>query len=101
MNTIIQYIPYVRDIDFEDLFIRSNEIDFKGQKKCENYYWYIIFFSLFLGLIIGMCQQRMVYGVITIAVGTVVGLIVCVPAWPMYKKNPKAFLEHHEKHKTY
>lgn len=91
MNFIYN-LPIIRDIDFELLDIRMNEIDFKGQDLCERVYKYTIIISFVIALIYSYSTQQMSNGVYIIFAGTLLSFILCVPSWPCYNKNPVKWL---------
>lgn len=71
----------------------TQPIDFQGQIQAKRNI-YLIFgigftISYIFGIIMNDLKYTLILGIITI----VLNLIVVVPPWPMYRRNPDKFLE--------
>tara|TARA_B110000914_G_C15110348_1_gene285845 strand:- start:132 stop:464 length:333 start_codon:yes stop_codon:yes gene_type:complete len=89
-------LPIIKDIDTEQFLINTNEIDFEGQKYCEDLYKKIIIFSVILAMIVSFSTQYLSHGIYIISAGTALAMIVCVPAWGIYKRNPLKWLPYYK-----
>jgi hypothetical protein len=72
----MEYIPILRDIDFEAFWTRMNEMDFVGQKRAERYYKVILTITLIISAIVSYTNQRMQHGVIGMGIGFFIALLV-------------------------
>ena len=68
------------------------EVDFVGQATAEKVYTYILLASGVLGTALGFVLQNFSYTFLCIAAGTLISLLLVVPAWPFYCLNPVKFL---------
>ena len=93
----MQYIPFVKDLDFEKIMININEIDFEGQKLSDFYYHWIINIFTIIAMIVSFYYQKLSYGVFICIVGILLAFIVCIPPWPMYNRNNINWLSHNKK----
>ncbi|CAG9318337.1 SPCS1 [Blepharisma stoltei] len=64
------------------------EIDYVGQKKAEYLYKVIILVSCLIGFAISCITKQFMYTGYAAMISTIVSLILVVPPWPWYKKNP-------------
>lgn len=87
------------NIDFEKLLIKINEIDFKGQEKNENLYKLIIRIFLFIAIVVSFVTQKLQNGTVIILLGTLISIIVCVPAWSCFNKMNIKWIQHKEENK--
>jgi signal peptidase complex subunit 1 len=67
-------------------------MDYRGQKLCE--YIYTILVILFGGVawIIGYIKNDFVITFYGWAAGLALALVLCIPDWPMYNRNPVTWL---------
>lgn len=95
----ITNLPILRDIDIEGLFIRMNEIDFEGQRLSDRLHKVIIRIFLVLAIIISYTTQKLSNGTITLLVGTLISIVICVPSWSYFNRNHIKFQEHKPENK--
>ena len=50
-------------------------------------------------MVVSYFTQRLQNGVIILLAGLILSIILCVPAWPFYKKNGFKWLPYKESHK--
>ncbi|KAG7372670.1 microsomal signal peptidase subunit SPC12 [Nitzschia inconspicua] len=73
---------------------RNNVImDYKGQQLSELIFYWIILLCGGVGWIIGYMRQEFLIVFKFWLVGVVVSVILCVPDWPMYNRNPIQWLD--------
>jgi len=80
-------LPIIKDIDFELISIKLNEIDFEGQKRSEKMHKWIIRFFLVVAIIVSFITQRISNGTYIIILGTVLAMIITAPSWGMFNQN--------------
>lgn len=68
--------------------LRSPLQDFEGQKKAEKIFQIIIVLSAIIGFGVGYHAERLSYSIYTLGVGFLLGSLVTIPPWPMYRKHP-------------
>lgn len=95
----ITNLPILRDLDIEGFLIRMNEIDFEGQRLSDKLYKVIIRIFLVLAIIISYTTQRLSNGTITLLVGTLLAILICVPSWPYFNRNHLKFQPHKQENK--
>mmetsp|Transcript_63588 Transcript_63588/g.143444 ORF Transcript_63588/g.143444 Transcript_63588/m.143444 type:complete len:96 (+) Transcript_63588:119-406(+) len=63
-------------------------MDYQGQKLAElAYYWIIIIFGG-IGWLWGFYEKNFMYTFNAWAVGVVISVVLCVPDWPWFNRNP-------------
>lgn len=97
----ISNLPIIKNIDLEAFSIKINEIDFIGQEKCESLYKNILRISLILAIICSFYTQQMKHGMFIIIAGFLISVILCLPAWSCFKKNPLKWQEFKEENKKW
>lgn len=68
-------------------------VDFKGQQLSEQIFQVVIIASTVVGFIYGYVEQSFDLTFKSWAAGLVISMLLCVPDWPMYRRNP---IEWHE-----
>jgi signal peptidase complex subunit 1 len=68
-------------------------MDYQGQKLSENLFYYIIILFGSVGWIYGYILQDFTYVFYSWSVGVAISMVLCVPDWPIYNKNPIKWLE--------
>lgn len=68
-------------------------IDFEGQKKVDHIINLYVFVLALLSVLVGFVTQNLFLLLVTFASVLVVTLIIVLPAWPQYKKNPVQWLQ--------
>lgn len=68
-------------------FFGFGEIDFEGQRLSEQLYLIIITVSWLVGLVLGFILHSWKYLFITWGVGFVLACALCIPPWPMYRRQ--------------
>ncbi|RPA82905.1 microsomal signal peptidase subunit SPC12 [Ascobolus immersus RN42] len=66
-------------------------IDFEGQKMVEQISTYGLIAFGFLSFLVGFVFQDLVYTLYVMGAGTVLTILVTVPPWPVFNKNPQRF----------
>ncbi|KAG2383214.1 hypothetical protein C9374_004551 [Naegleria lovaniensis] len=66
----------------------SAVIDYRGQALAESIYRYTLFTSAIVGLLVGFYFQKFSFGFYIFAIGTLLVLVLTVPPWPFYRRNP-------------
>lgn len=92
-------LPFIKDIDFEALSIKINEIDFEGQKKSEKLHKWIIRFCLVIAIIVSYYTQRLSNGTYILIVGTIIAMILTTPSWGIFNQNKLNWKEHKAENK--
>eukprot|EP00934_Nitzschia_sp_Nitz4_P007623 Nitzschia sp. Nitz4//scaffold112_size70979//25676//26000//NITZ4_005899-RA/size70979-augustus-gene-0.82-mRNA-1//1//CDS//3329533256//7613//frame0 len=68
-------------------------MDFKGQQLAELiFYWVILAFGA-IGWVIGFVQQDFAIVFKCWLAGVGLSVVLCVPDWPFYNRNPVKWLE--------
>lgn len=68
-------------------------MDFKGQALAEKLFYYIIILFGVVGWVLGYVQNSFQVSFNVWLVGTGLSLLVVVPDWPVYNRNPIKWLE--------
>eukprot|EP00904_Undaria_pinnatifida_P002634 jgi/Undpi1/12371/HiC_scaffold_5.g02043.m1 len=68
-------------------------MDFKGQLLAENLYCYIVVLLGALGWVVGFVMGDFTYTLMGWAAGVVLSIILVVPDWPMFNRNPTEWLD--------
>eukprot|EP00903_Cladosiphon_okamuranus_P013929 g12956.t1 len=68
-------------------------MDFKGQLLAENLYFYIVILLGAVGWIVGFVMGDFMYTLVGWAAGMVLSIILVVPDWPMFNRNPTKWLD--------
>lgn len=76
-----------------------NEIDFEGQRRSEIIYKVILTVCFVVSILVSFVTQRLKDGVFIMAGGLILSVLLCVPAWPMYKSHQYKWLKHEENEK--
>ena len=76
-----------------------NEIDFEGQRSSEIIYKVILTVCPVVSILVSFVTQRLKDGVFIMAGGLILSVLLCVPAWPMYKRHQYKWLKHEENEK--
>ena len=80
--------------DTQKFYISMNEIDFEGQRKSEIYYKVILTVCCVISIIVSYITQKLQDGVFIMIGGLILSILICVPAWPMYKRHQFKWLKH-------
>uniref|UniRef100_A0AC35UDN7 Signal peptidase complex subunit 1 n=1 Tax=Rhabditophanes sp. KR3021 TaxID=114890 RepID=A0AC35UDN7_9BILA len=70
----------------------NTSIDFVGQQKAEIIYEVVIVVSAVVGFIVGFYTQQMSHMVYAIGIGFGISCVICLPAWPCFRRNPISWL---------
>mmetsp|Transcript_28066 Transcript_28066/g.26928 ORF Transcript_28066/g.26928 Transcript_28066/m.26928 type:complete len:103 (-) Transcript_28066:90-398(-) len=68
-------------------------MDYRGQKLSENIYYILTILFGAIAWIVGYSQgdfQLTFYGWLA---GLIISLVLCIPDWPMFNRNPVTWLE--------
>lgn len=76
-----------------------NEIEFEGQRRSEIIYKVILTVYLVVSILVSFVTQRLKDGVFIMAGGLILSVLLCVSAWPMYKRHRYKWLKHEENEK--
>ncbi|EGG15654.1 signal peptidase complex subunit 1 [Cavenderia fasciculata] len=68
-------------------------MDFEGQKLAEKLYQYIIILFGIIGWIAGFIKQSFQITVYSVALGTLIALIVCLPNYSFFNKHQLKWLQ--------
>lgn len=68
-------------------------IDFEGQKKVDRIVFFAIYAAIPISVLAGAVTQNIVNLLVAFAACVIVTLVVVLPAWPQYKKNPVEWLQ--------
>ncbi|CAM9555942.1 unnamed protein product, partial [Phaeothamnion confervicola] len=68
--------------------------DYKGQQLCEQIYYYLIIVAGAIAWVAGYYYQDFAITFYGWAAGVGVSLVLCVPDWSMYNRNPVDWLPH-------
>lgn len=82
--------------DTQKFYMSMNEIDFEGQRKAEIYYKIILTTCLIIAICVSYTTQHLCHGVYIMIGGLILSILVCVPAWPFYKRNLLKWLPYKE-----
>ena len=63
-------------------------MDYKGQGRAEFLYQIIIIVFTILGSAYAYYVQYFSYVLISHAIGVLLASVICLPPWPMFKRNP-------------
>merc|ERR1719436_2065947 len=73
--------------------LKTGSIDFVGQKQSYDFQFYVIWIAGIIGFVVGYIYQRFLYTFYCVFGATVVVTILCLPAWPIWNRNPVKWLE--------
>mmetsp|Transcript_48095 Transcript_48095/g.79952 ORF Transcript_48095/g.79952 Transcript_48095/m.79952 type:complete len:116 (-) Transcript_48095:241-588(-) len=68
-------------------------VDYKGQELAEQIYYYLIIVVGAIAWIVGYVQQSFLITVYGWAGGVALAVLICVPNWPWFNRNPVEWLE--------
>lgn len=68
-------------------------IDFKGQEVAESYINYILYSSIPVSFLVGLISQELKYCVYSFGGFIILSLLVVLPNYPFYNKNPVNWLQ--------
>lgn len=63
-------------------------MDYKGQGRAEFLYQAIIGVFTLIGVAYGYSVQYFFYVLLAHAIGVCVASLICLPPWPIFKRNP-------------
>jgi signal peptidase complex subunit 1 len=69
-------------------------VDYRGQKLCENIYYFLTIFFGAIAWIVGAIYGDFWMTFYGWLVGLVLALIVCIPDWPIFNKHEVKWLDH-------
>jgi hypothetical protein len=79
----MEYIPILKDIDFNALYMRMNEMvylnlfqDFQGQQLAIKTYRIILTSFLIIAMIVSFVTQKLSNGIFTMCAGIVISMLV-------------------------
>ncbi|KAJ3523305.1 hypothetical protein NM688_g8751 [Phlebia brevispora] len=78
----------------------EGKIDFEGQKQVEQTTKVVLTALTILSFIVGFVLQSLRVTFAVFGSGTVLLLLVVIPQWPMYNRNPVKWLPAKEKEKV-
>ena len=67
--------------------------DYKGQMWSEYIYYFLTIFFGAVAWIVGYVQEDFNYTVYGWSVGLVLSLLLCIPDWPFFNRNPVQWLD--------
>ncbi|CAM9615402.1 unnamed protein product, partial [Ectocarpus sp. 13 AM-2016] len=67
--------------------------DFKGQLLAENLYFYIVILLGAVGWVVGFVMGDFMYTLAGWGAGMALSMILVVPDWPMFNRNPTKWLD--------
>mmetsp|Transcript_7475 Transcript_7475/g.9272 ORF Transcript_7475/g.9272 Transcript_7475/m.9272 type:complete len:85 (-) Transcript_7475:3632-3886(-) len=79
MDTISEYLEF--------------PIDFKGQEKTEDIVHKSNYLIIPISLIVGWFTQDLFLTVVTFLVQFVIVLLIVLPNWPLYNRNPVSWIQ--------
>mmetsp|Transcript_10656 Transcript_10656/g.19294 ORF Transcript_10656/g.19294 Transcript_10656/m.19294 type:complete len:84 (+) Transcript_10656:1-252(+) len=68
-------------------------MDFKGMALSETLFYYIIIISGAVGWIIGFLHQNFLETFYVWSLGLGISIVLCVPDWPFFNRNPVKWLD--------
>mmetsp|Transcript_3223 Transcript_3223/g.4698 ORF Transcript_3223/g.4698 Transcript_3223/m.4698 type:complete len:91 (+) Transcript_3223:118-390(+) len=68
-------------------------MDYKGQQLSEQLYYYIVIIFGVIAWFVGYVQQSFLLTVYGWSAGVAISVLLCVPDWPWYRRNPIKWLE--------
>lgn len=68
-------------------------IDFEGQKKVDRLVFFLVYLAIPISVIVGFVTQNIINLLFAFAATILVTLVVALPSWPHYKKNPVKWLQ--------
>uniref|UniRef100_A0A7S2ND54 Signal peptidase complex subunit 1 n=1 Tax=Alexandrium andersonii TaxID=327968 RepID=A0A7S2ND54_9DINO len=84
-------MPYLEMTTWQ--MLKSGSTDFIGQKQAYNLQFYAIWLSGIIGFIHGYIEQRFLLTFYWIFGATMLVTVLCLPAWPIWNRNPVDWLE--------
>mmetsp|Transcript_17859 Transcript_17859/g.38887 ORF Transcript_17859/g.38887 Transcript_17859/m.38887 type:complete len:96 (-) Transcript_17859:89-376(-) len=68
-------------------------MDYKGQKLCEYIYSILTILLGAIAWVVGYVKNDFYVTYLGWGVGLVLSLLLCIPDWPMFNRNPVVWLE--------
>mmetsp|Transcript_15843 Transcript_15843/g.23545 ORF Transcript_15843/g.23545 Transcript_15843/m.23545 type:complete len:94 (+) Transcript_15843:86-367(+) len=68
-------------------------MDYKGQQLAENIYYILILLFGAVSWIIGYVMENFMYPVYGVGAATAISILICVPDWPIFNRNPVKWLD--------